>query len=40
MKRTTDIVIKELEKGYTPYELSFGLEKVDKIDWMALEYNY
>lgn len=40
MKRTTDIVIKELEKGYIPYELSFGLEKADKIDWMALQYNY
>ena len=40
MKRTPDKVINELEMGYTPYEMAYGLEPVPKIDWMALHYNY
>lgn len=31
--------IKEIDMGIIPYELTFGLEKVDKIDWTALVYN-
>jgi hypothetical protein len=38
MKPVTS-VIKELELGYVPTELSYGLEQAVEIDWTALTYN-
>lgn len=40
MKRTPDKVITEIELGFTPYELAYGLEPAPKIDWTALQYNF
>lgn len=40
MKRTSDIVLRELEKGFLPYEFNFNLDRQEKIDWTALDYSY
>ena len=32
-------VIKQIELGHVPYELSFGIEPVDRIDWSAIFYD-
>ncbi len=37
--KTSDTVLKELELGYMPFELSYDLEVPVKIDWTALNYN-
>ena len=39
MSKSADTVIKELELGYVPCELSYTLDKTVEIDWTALHYN-
>jgi hypothetical protein len=39
MSKPVETVIKELELGYVPCELSYTLDKHVDIDWSALKYN-
>lgn len=39
MKNKVSKVIKELESGFIPDELTYGLEQPCEINWLALRYN-